>query len=393
MIKLKLLSDATTALLARMLKDEFDVTEAEGFGAYAQELLEPKLPECDYTVLVLKDEPRIPVPVTVPIVRAPDEAKYWDEKSEALSGSPWSLEGLEFLVDEIRRALTPKKVLALDFDNTLWRGIVGEVGADNVSPNLPLQELALELKAQGVLLVGISKNNPEDVAGVWHRADMRLKAEDFVAVRVNWEAQSVNAEDLAEALNLGLESFVFADDRAIERERMKMAHPEMTVLDPGDLEAIRRAFACHLKPGAQDRTQDYRMQFKRYGEYLESLEIVSDLHLVRPDEYARVAELSQRANQFNLTTRRWSEGDVKELAERPGVDFQVLYTRDKYGDLGLVGYGVAEKGRISDLVLSCRAMGRRHEYELYTALGKLPLDFRATAKNVPAGRFVKEVQG
>ena len=95
MIKLKLLSDATTALLARMLKDEFDVTEAEGFGSYAQELLEPKLPECDYTVLVLKDEPRIPVPVTVPIVRAPDEAKYWDEKSEALSGSPWSLEGLE----------------------------------------------------------------------------------------------------------------------------------------------------------------------------------------------------------------------------------------------------------------------------------------------------------
>ena len=393
MIKLKLLSDVTSALLARMLKDEFDVVEAEGFGAYAEELLASKLPECDYTVLVLKDEARIPVPETVQIVRAPDEARYWDAKSEALSGSPWSLEGLEYLCDEIRRAVIPKKVLALDFDNTLWSGIVGEVGVEGVVPNRPLQELALELKSKGVLLAGVSKNNPEDVAGVWTRDDMRLKADDFVATRVNWEPKSRNLAEIAATLNLGLDSFVFADDRAIERARMREAHPEVTVLDPAELDSIKRAFVCHLGQDAKDRTADYQVQAKRLGEYRESLEIIMDIHQIRPDEYARVAELSKRANQFNLTTRRWSEMDVKEKAEKPGVKFKVLYSSDKYGDLGLVGYGVAENGRITDFVISCRAMGRHHEYELHASLGKLPLDFVPTAKNAPAARFVKEVQG
>jgi FkbH-like protein len=393
MIRLKLLSDVTTALLARMLKGEFEVVETEGFGAYAEEILAPKLPKCDYTILVLKGEARIPIPEDIQIVRVPDGPEYRDEKSEALSGSPWSLKGLEFIVDEIRRAVVPKKVLALDFDNTLWRGIVGEVGVDGIEPNLPLQELALELKAKGVLLVGVSKNNPDDVAGVWQREDMKLKADDLVAARVNWEPKSRNLEAIADELRLGLDSFVFADDRPIERERMREAHPEVTVLDPVDQDSIRRAFVCHLADGAPDRTEDYRLQAKRLGEYRASLEIKTDIHPVRPDEYARVAELSRRANQFNLTTRRWGEADVKAKAETSGVDFKVIYSSDKYGDLGLVGYGVAEAGRITDFVISCRAMGRRHEYELYAALGSLPLDFAKTDRNAPAERFVKEVQG
>lgn len=387
MTSLKLISDVSTQLLATELRREFEVVEPSGAGGYVKELLEPSDPKCDFTVLVLDGEPEVAIPPRVITVKAPSGDGWRDERMAKLAFSPWSLKALRYLAAKIRGAVSAKKVLALDCDNTLWRGIAAEDGCDKVEPCLELQRLALKLKSEGALLIAVSRNNEDDLAGVWARGDMEIKADDFILKYVNWDEKSRNLELAAAKLDLGLESFVFVDDRATERAKVESAHPEVAVFTPDELEAIGRSFT----PGGCDRTGLYRAQFARYGEYLETLGIVTDIHDIRPDEYARVAELSQRANQFNLTTRRRTVDEVARLAADPGTVFKTLHTRDRHGDLGLVAYAVAKEGRICDFVLSCRAMHRNHERELWEAMGRLPLEFRDTGRNAPARKFFEEV--
>ncbi len=387
MTRLKLLSDVSTQLLATELRREFEVVEAPGVGGYVKELLEPSIAGCDFTVLALYGESEIEPPPGTIVVKTPPGAEYRDGRMMHLAFSPWSLAGLRYLAARIRGAVSVKKVLALDYDNTLWRGIVGEDGANGVVPETGLQSLAKELEEGGVLLVGLSRNNPADVAPVWKRQNMVLKEEDFILQYVDWEEKSGNLELAAAKLNLGLESFVFVDDRAVERAKMSAAHPEVAVFSPDEPDAIRGAF----RADGVSRTASYRAQFARYGEYLETLGIETEIHDIRADEYGRVAELSQRANQFNFTTRRWTVEDVMKIAADPDTVFKTLRTRDRHGDLGLVGFAVASGGRITDFVLSCRAMNRGHERELFEAMGALPLDFVPTPRNAPARRFFEEV--
>ena len=272
-----------------------------------------------------------------------------------------------------------KKVLCLDYDGVLWQGVIGEDGIAGIVPNVELQRKAKELKAKGMLLVGLSKNNAEDVAAVWSDERMILKAEDFVLQYVNWEPKAENIAAAAKKLNLGLESFVFVDDRAIERERMTAAHPEVEVrenLDGFEPEGLI----------ARDTTALYLQNFRRLETTRPDLKIESEIHDVREDELKRVSELSRKSNQFNLTTRRHFVEDLKAMLAR-GVKIKVLYSRDIYGDLGLVAFAAAENGRITDLVLSCRAMDRGHEDELYRAMGSLPVDLVKTAKNGPAQKW------
>ena len=380
MTRIKLLSDVSTQLLATELKLEFEVVEAPGAGGYVKELLEPSISGCDFTVLALYGESAVEPPPGTIVVKTPPDAKFRDERMMQLAFSPWSLAGLKYLAARIRGAVAVKKVLALDYDNTLWRGIAGEDGADAVVPETLLQSLAKELEAGGVLLVGLSRNNAGDVAPVWRRPDMVLKEDDFILQYVDWEEKSRNLERAAAKLNLGTESFVFVDDRAVERAKMLDAHPEVAVFSPDGLSAIRGAF----RADGASRTASYRAQFSRYGEYLETLGIETEIHDIREDEFARVAELSQRANQFNFTTRRWTAEEVRKIAATPGTVFKTLRSRDRHGDLGLVGYAVASGGRITDFVLSCRAMNRGHERELFEAMGALPMDFVATPRNTSA---------
>ncbi len=387
MTRIKLLSDVSTQLLATELKREFEVVEAPGAGGYVKELLEPSISGCDFTVLALYGESAVEPPPGTIVVSAPSGAKFRDERMMQLAFSPWSLAGLKYLAARIRGAVAVKKVLALDYDNTLWRGIAGEDGADAVVPETGLQSLAKELEAGGVLLVGLSRNNAGDVAPVWRRPDMVLKEDDFILQYVDWEEKSRNLERAAAKLNLGTESFVFVDDRAVERAKMLDAHPEVAVFSPDGLSAIRGAF----RADGASRTASYRAQFSRYGEYLETLGIETEIHDIREDEFARVAELSQRANQFNFTTRRWTAEEVRKIAATPGTVFKTLRSRDRHGDLGLVGYAVASGGRITDFVLSCRAMNRGHERELFEAMGALPMDFVATPRNAPAQKFFEEI--
>ena len=275
---------------------------------------------------------------------------------------------------------TVKKVLCLDFDGVLWRGIISEVGLSGIVINAKLQQQAKALKEKGMLLVGLSKNNPEDVAPVWQDPRMILKEDDFVLKYINWDAKADNIVLAAKKLNLGLESFVFVDDRPIEREHMKSAHPEVDVRE--DLDGFE---PTGLIP--RDTTALYLQNFRRAEESLSSLKIETDIHDIRADEYARVSELSMKSNQFNCTTRRLSVDEVQAAVAR-GAIVKVLKTRDRYGDMGLVAFAIAENGRITDFVMSCRAFDRGHENELYSAMGKLPIDFVDSGKNEVAKRWV-----
>jgi FkbH-like protein len=314
---------------------------------------------------------------------------------------PWSMDALL----EIKKLFTPvKKVLALDLDNTLWKGVVSEDGVDAIVPNVPLQREALMLKERGVVLVALSKNNPEDVAPALRDARMLLHEDDFAAMRVNWDAKSLNLSDVARELNVGVDSFVFVDDNPGNRAEMRASLPEVTITPfPPDLSLYFHSAA--LTDEDRMRTAHYKAESLRREEasrlslddYLRSLDIKNEIHPVREEEFARVAQLAQKTNQFNVCTNRWTEDDVRAFAADSRHAIFTLHSSDRFGDLGLVAFVHAtidgDAAEIVDWVMSCRAMNRRIEFALEEGLEEILAErgvrtlsaaWRGTAKNAPS---------
>ena len=251
-MKIAILSNATVEMLARMLDGEHAVWTAPGFGAWVEIALAPPADLISFSPDIIailfderfsKDDARSRIDDAVALLAAafpktkvivPDLKNLlsdlgdgaYDERMWKLAKMPWSMDALL----EIKKLFTPvKKVLALDLDNTLWKGVVSEDGLDAVVPNESLQREALLLKERGVLLVALSKNDPEDVAPALRDARMLLHEDDFAAMRVNWDAKSLNLSDVARELNLGVDSFVFVDDNPGNRAEMRAALPEVAV--------------------------------------------------------------------------------------------------------------------------------------------------------------------
>ena len=243
-MKIAVLSNVTVEVLAGMLREGHSVWTPPGFGAWAEAALDPPAdfvafePDLIAILLDARHAPRpdaalvesaraalseaFPsVPVIVPDLSALlsdlGDAAY-DERMWILAKMPWSIDALA----EIRKLLVPpKKVLALDLDDTLWKGVVSEVGVEGIEPDAALQREALALKERGVLLVALSKNDAEDVAPVWDDARMALRSDDFAAMRIDWNGKSENLADVARELNVGTDSFVFVDDNAGNRAEAK----------------------------------------------------------------------------------------------------------------------------------------------------------------------------
>ena len=292
--------------------------------------------------------------------------------------------------------LSPKKVVAVDLDGTLWDGVAGEDGADAVRPNSELQAKLRELKGRGVLLVALSKNNFEDVRGLVEAFD------DFVAWRINWRGKAENLVDVAAELNLGVDSFVFVDDNPAERIEMKARLPEVAVAGfPPNLDAYFPQTSlteedCH-------KTEEYRAEAKRreWAERVGGLGGVDvwkelgawvDVHEMREDEAPRVAQLSQRANQFSVCTNRYGEDEVRRWAGGAGRTF-VARAGDRFGEQGLVVFVRLEPAdggfEIRDWTMSCRVAGRGLEErvwaEIVGMLGpcRVYATWRRTDKNAP----------
>jgi FkbH-like protein len=288
-----------------------------------------------------------------------------------------------------------RKCLVLDCDNTLWGGIIGEDGMDGIAlgPDWPgreyvnFQKAILELYQQGVILAINSKNNEQDVMQVLREhPNMILKEEHFAAISVNWDPKPQNMDKLADQMNIGLDSLVFVDDNPAERQLMRQMQPQVEVLDlpdnPAFFEKTLRETSFFAKASLTEedkkRGQIYAAQRRRmelqkssisFDDYLRSLEMICSIWLAEEKDVKRVAQLTQRTNQFNLTTRRYSEANIKTMMGNPDWRIYVLGLKDKFGDNGTVGLAIVEiqpkQWRVDTFLMSCRIIGRQAEDALF----------------------------
>jgi FkbH-like protein len=315
-----------------------------------------------------------------------------------------------------------KKVLVVDLDNTLWDGILGDDGADGIAAATTyrgeafgrFQKAVGQIGAQGVLLAVCSKNDIEPVRGVLRdHPDMALRESDFVQVTANWEPKDRNLLEIAQKLNLGVDSFVFADDSPFECGLVTRSLPGVAVvrLDEEPALHIERLLADgwfdvrELTAEDRARATQYRTEVARQDllesadsmeEYLAELGVEVSFSPVRDHEIARVSQVTLRTNQFNLTTERLQQADVR--ARHESADGLVLAIRsaDRFGDNGLVGAVLvsgaepAGEWHIDNMLLSCRVFARGIEQACLTALlhearargaGAVHARYRPTAKN------------
>jgi FkbH-like protein len=267
------------------------------------------------------------------------------------------------------------KALFVDFDNTLWDGVMAD-GA--VVHNYEGQELLSELRRAGVLLIALSKNDPANIR--WE--EMRLEPDDFVLHKISWRSKPECAAEAVQELDLAPSAFLLLDDNPAERALVTENVPGVRPLDPADPFAwrtLRRWLdspSTKQTPEALKRTEIYREAAERrralsagidYGSMLASLELIATVRDATRDDLERLLELVQRTNQFNTTTRRRSRSELVELLESGHHRVIVAGLRDRFGDLGIVGVVIVDYSRpgsadIDSFVMSCRAMGFGLEY-------------------------------
>jgi FkbH-like protein len=284
-----------------------------------------------------------------------------------------------------------RKVLVLDLDNTLWGGVIGDDGADKIliGRETPVaeaftafQEYCLRLRDRGILLAVCSKNDDGVARSGFEHPDSILKLEHFAAFKANWQPKHENILAIARELNLGVESFVFVDDNPAERAIVEAQVPGIVVPDIGT-EVAKFAFVLEsgrffetISLGKEDlvrskmyeensRRAEMQQKFANYGEYLDSLEMTAEIGIFRPMYTERIAQLTNKTNQFNLTTRRYSLAEIEAVAADESYIGIYGKLADRFGDNGLISVVL---GRIQqsnlhlDLwLMSCRVLKREME--------------------------------
>ena len=291
-----------------------------------------------------------------------------------------------------------KKCLVLDLDNTLWGGVIGDDGVERIQigKETPLgeaytgfQEYCRELRRRGVLLAISSKNDPDVARAAFSHPDMVLKLHDFAAFRANWEPKHDNIKSIAEELNLGLDSFVNVDDNPAERALVAAQLPAVFVPDVGSdvtryaeiLQATYRFETVSLSGEDLQRAESFaanaargamQSKFSDYGAYLDSLEMKAEIGDLAPLHLDRIAQLTNKTNQFNLTTRRYTLAEIQEISTS---DRHVaIYGRleDAFGDNGLVSVIIGRLQGVElhlDLwIMSCRVLKRDMEVAMLDTL-------------------------
>ncbi len=356
---------------------------------------------------------------------------WHDERKWLTMRMPIAAENLPVLTQEWLRFLHPltgrvAKVVVTDLDNTLWGGVVGEDGIDGIQVDneypgagyRALQRALLDLYNRGILLAISSKNNEEEALEVFRRhPGMLLKLDHFASVQLNWEPKADNLRRIAEELNVGLDSLVFLDDNPTERQSIRMALPEVSVIElPADSTRYAHAVRQHplferVASSAEDRerTRYYAEQRQRRDfekgassleEFYQSLAQTVEIARVSKETLGRTEQLIKKTNQFNLTTRRYSEAQIAQFASDPDWNVYTVRVRDCFGDNGTVGVCITHREgtacEVDTLLLSCRVIGRTVETAILSFLveegrtrGVTRLEgwFLPTRKNKPAESF------
>ena len=351
---------------------------------------------------------------------APYTARYFDAFAAAIASASRGF-GSYFL-----------KMLALDCDNTLWGGIVGEegVGGLQLAPyGFPgniywrAQNEIANLEQSGVLLCLCTKNNPGDVEEVFSaHPSMVLRPSQIVARRVNWSDKAQNLRELAAELDLGLDSIVFLDDSDFECNAVRSQLPQVrTYQVPKNLpeyalvlsEISRLFLAGGVSVESRSKTKQYQQrsmavavkaQFGSQEEYLRSLNLRALLALNAKESTARISELSQKSNQFNLTTRRYSEREIVDSMSSADTEVYSLVVLDRFGDAGLTGVVImrymGRTAHVESFFMSCRVIGRGVEFSIWEYLTRqaaargcdeMLAQYKPTARNSLVERFFDEL--
>lgn len=319
--------------------------------------------------------------------------------------------------------LPARKVLVTDLDNTLWGGILGEDGLNGiiVGKDHPgwryreVQRALLDLHRRGILLAIASKNDEaEALECIDSHPEMLLRSKDFAAIRINWNDKAQSVDEIARELSVGTDSLVFLDDNPVERENMRVRRPEVHVLDlPEDPAAFAAALrddtsfdSLVLTEDDRDRNRYYAEHRKRRAAQVESqtrdefLEILAQKVTIAPADdrsVVRIAELTRKTNQLNMTTRRYAQGEIQALVQDKGVAVLSVRVEDRFGDNGVVGVLILRRTdarvEIDTFLLSCRVIGRSLEPAILSYVARFCEEwgakevvgwYRPTTKNGPA---------
>lgn len=318
------------------------------------------------------------------------------------------------------------KVIVLDCDNTLWKGICGELGTLGVQVTdsyRQLQQFMLQKYKEGMLLAVCSKNNEKDVFEVFNNnPGMVLNKNHIVNWKINWKEKSDNIKHIAGELNLGLDSFIFIDDDLLECSKMVEQCPEVLTLQLPQEDEYILAFLKHVWAfdrvkvtnedvlrnsmyEAEQKRKEFRNKNVSLESFMKSLQLKVSMRVIVEDEIERAAQLTQRTNQFNLSSIRRDEDEIAQLLkDKESVCF-VVEASDKFGDYGIIGLVIfkdnGNKLFLDTFLMSCRIFGRNVEDVLLTGIGRYARElgrhnieaiFIQTEKNKPVHDFIKRMK-
>lgn len=358
--------------------------------------------------------------------------EFYSSKMWYIGNMPYSLKGIKILSEEMENLVNAakgvrKKCIALDLDNTIWGGVAGEDGMEGICLDrfkegkcyFDFQKRLKEIKESGGLLAVISKNNPEDAEKIINEhPDMVLHDDDFVIKKINWDMKTQNMESIAEELNIGVDSIVFVDDNPAEQELVRKQLDSVVVCDypkdPSYLNIfagdIYRKYFLALRLTGEDRvkTEMYHQEDARKKiiknalspeEYIGTLELEADIHIMRPDEINRTAQLCNKTNQFNVTTKRYGAGDLESFVNSDNYAVYTAGMKDRFGDYGqiavLILHFSENRIEIDTFLMSCRVMGRFLENVMFGYVIQQYKEnyryvhaiYKATTKNKPVDRL------
>lgn len=326
-----------------------------------------------------------------------------------------------------------KKLLALDCDNTLWKGILGEDGVEHIAMDentykgqafAAAQYRAMGLGEKGVLLALASKNNAGDVDAVLKdHSELSLKEEILVAKKVNWEPKGENLKQLANELNIGIDSFVFVDDSDFEVQLMRDQVPSVTTIQvPKNavqyyIEQQQWAnYFVQLNESQEDakKLEQYKQnverasaetKFEDFEGFLESLDLQLTIYKNDAQLISRMAQMTQKTNQFNLTTLRYTEAQIEQFVNSDAYDCFAFSVKDKFGDNGITGlcivnYTEEDTASVDTLLMSCRILGRTIEYkflqevlsQVFVKTELLKAKYITTKKNAQVAGFYDKIK-
>jgi len=319
------------------------------------------------------------------------DANYWF--SYKLATTPYACAAIASSLANLIAALygRTRKCLVLDLDNTLWGGIVGDDGAANLKLGsetpiaesfLAFQQYVSALKSRGILLAVCSKNEEAAALEGLRHPDGVLRPEDFAVIKANWSPKHENIAQIAATLNIGLDSLVFVDDNPVERAIVRLNLPEVLVpevgTDPAQFSVLLEQSGCFETLSVSDddlqrsryygensTRQQLESNFSDYGDFLNSLEMEAEIRPFNPVYLDRITQLTNKSNQFNTTTRRYTRAEIERIAD--DTEYIHLYgrLRDKFGDNGLVSVVIGEiQDRTLSILLwlmSCRVLKRGME--------------------------------